>query len=441
MSYLSYAARKAPRYASYPTVEHFDHRVTPSRVRDWLAALDEDNPLSLYVHVPYCFEICSFCECNTYATHRLETLEAYVNTLAREIPLVAASTRVERVEALSWGGGTPNILPDKAFRRLFKHLGFWFDLDRLRDHTIEIDPRILTKEQADTYAAFGVTRASLGVQDFNAHVSRAIGRHQTYDMVAAAVDLLRAAGVPRINIDLMYGLPTQTTDDVRRSIELTLQLAPDQMAIFGYAHAPWLKARQRLIDDSALPDLETRKLQYETARKQIEAAGYESVGLDHFARPEDRLARASRSGGLQRNFRGYVAEERRPLIGLGASAISAFPRGYAQNALDVSTWRKAIDAGSLAIVRGHAFSGDDVERGRIIESLLCNFAVDLRDFGGVEDYQKELAALAPLLRNGLVEREGANLRVPDSARAFARLVAETFDAYRHITATHHATII
>jgi oxygen-independent coproporphyrinogen-3 oxidase len=425
-----YAQQSVPRYTSYPPATHFGPDVGGARVGSWLATLPADAKLSLYVHVPYCTEICWYCGCHTFAARRDEPVDDYVETIRRELGLVASSTPAHRLASLHWGGGTPNILSPERFARIARHVEFWFDLDDLVDHAIELDPRSLTRAHAQTYAAFGVTRASLGVQDLNEHVQRAIGRVQPYPVVAESVRLLRDAGIPNVNMDLMYGLPAQTVADVRRTVQLAIDLAPQRIAMFGYAHVPWFKKRQRLIDETALPSAEERLDQAAAAREALLAAGYEAIGIDHFARPTDPLARAARSGAAKRSFQGYALAQGDATVGIGPSAISTLPQGYAQNATDVGSWRRAIETGRLAATRGHAFTGDDLSRAAIIEDLMCNFAADLSARGGAGAFAAEMTTLHDLQEDGLVHLDGSKLTIPEGAQPFARIVAAVFDAYR-----------
>jgi oxygen-independent coproporphyrinogen-3 oxidase len=373
-------------------------------------------------------------------TRRNEPVADYVATLSREIDLVAHATSSRKVTAIHWGGGTPNILTPGDFAHVTKQVAFWFDVDELEEHAIEIDPRHLSADQAEQFAASGVTRASLGVQDLNPHVQRAMGRVQPLDQVAQAVSLLRAAGINQISMDLMYGLPGQTLEDVVRTARLAREFDPDRVAMFGYAHVPWFKPRQRLIDATLLPDARARLEQAEAARREWLAAGYEPVGFDHFAKPGDALALAARTGGATRTFQGYSVAEGDAIIGLGASAISTLPRGYAQNTPDIRSWRSAIAGGRFATARGHAFTAEDHRRAALINDLLCTFVADLSAHGGAPAFAPELEALAPLIGDGLAELEGDILSIPEEARPLARVVAATFDTYARSQSRHSPAI-
>jgi len=438
---LPYATQNAPRYTSYPTAPHFNDSVNGETFARWLGELDEDAALSLYLHVPYCREICWYCGCNTYAAQRDEPLAEYADTLIRELDMTARATPARRVQSLHWGGGTPNILSAERFETIFKRLDYWFDLYDIEEHAIELDPRTLTAAQAETYGRLGVTRASLGVQDLTPRVQEAIGRVQPLAVVKRAVDALRRSGVRELSFDLMYGLPHQTPEDSRRTAEACARLAPNRISVFGYAHVPWFKTRQKLIDEAALPDTAARMEAAEAVRAALEQEGYVAIGFDHYARPDDPLAKAAQSGALKRNFQGYVHDDADALIGLGASAISTLPQGYAQNASEVGAWARAIKAGQFATARGRALTDADRTRRALIERILCDFAVDLDTFGGASAYADELSALSPLAADGLVRISGAQLTVPDDARPLARLVAQAFDAYQAQGGAKHSKAV
>jgi oxygen-independent coproporphyrinogen-3 oxidase len=436
------AERNVPRYTSYPTAPHFTAAIGPDVYRSWLAVMPAKATLSLYLHVPYCTEICLYCGCNTKAARRRDPIDRYAEMLAKEIDLVAAATGRRQVVHLHWGGGTPSILGERHLRRLMRKLQSAFDLSTLREHAIELDPRRMSAALAHTFADIGVNRASLGVQDFSPRVQRAIGRVQPFDLVATAVADLRNAGIGRINIDLMYGLPLQTVEDVRHNTQLAAALAPQRIAIFGYAHVPWLKANQRRIDEATLPGLSVRITQAKTAFETLCGLGYVPIGLDHFALPSDELAAAARKHRLHRNFQGYSIDQADALIGLGASAIGQLPQGCVQNAVDTGSYLRAVENGLLATAKGLALSDDDRLRGRIIERLMCNLCVDLDAVAAADtDFSTELAELHPLAADGLVRIEGQRVTVTEEGRPFVRLVAATFDAYLAQARARHSIAV
>lgn len=441
----SLAARQVPRYTSYPTAPHFHAGVDAETYRDWLGQLPADTTLSLYLHVPFCAAMCSYCGCSTRVTRRRAPVDAYADRLAAEIDLVAASTAARRVDHLHWGGGTPSMLRADGLARIAERMAMRFDLAAGPDHAIELDPRAVDGALAATLRAIGVTRASLGVQDFNPHVQAAIGRIQPHAVVEAAVDALRLAGIAAISFDLMYGLPHQSTPDILASVALAAALRPDRIALFGYAHVPWMKTHQRLIDEAALPGAAMRFEQEREARAALIAAGYVAVGLDHFALPHDSMAKANASGRLRRNFQGYTVDDAGALIGLGASAIGRLPQGHVQNAADTAGYQRAVDAGALATVRGLAFSREDRARGEVIEQLMCGYPADLPAILGRHGvaptlFESALEGLSELEAEGFARREGGRVVVTEAGRPLTRLVAAAFDDRLGQAGRHSAAV-
>jgi oxygen-independent coproporphyrinogen-3 oxidase len=443
---IALAQQSVPRYTSYPTAPHFSSAVGPQAYEAWLSALPSDAALSLYFHVPFCTNLCHYCGCHTKAARRRAPVEAYVERLADEIRLVSERIGGGKVVHVHWGGGTPSIMGARRMAQLFARINDEFELGNGCEHAIELDPRYVTQELAHALAAIGVNRASLGVQDFGAHIQQAIGRVQPYDAVKRAVLELREAGIERINLDLMYGLPGQTADDLRRTAALAVALYPDRLAYFGYAHVPWLKPHQRLIDETRLPGPSERLEQAKAAHEVLVSSGYLAVGLDHFAWPDDDLAVAAAAGRLHRNFQGYTTDCADALIGFGASAIGVFAQGFVQNATDIAGYGRAIASGRLATARGVALSADDRLRGRIIERIMCDFSADLDailDDASKADnrFEADLNSLLPLAAQGLVRLEGRRITVTEQGRPFIRLVAAAFDAYLPQARARHSVAV
>ncbi len=444
---LAFAERNVPRYTSYPTAPHFKPDVNADTCARWLGELAPDQALSLYLHVPYCTNLCLYCGCHTKVMRRQDPLESYTALLLREIAIAGHLAAAHGVRHMHWGGGTPSILGPDRLRRVVDAIAEHFDLSTLDEHAIELDPRHMPPELMRGLAAAGVNRASLGVQEFTPRVQEAIGRVQPFPLVRKAVEGLREAGITRINFDLMYGLPLQTRDDIARTVELACSLSPDRIALFGYAHVPWFKARQRLIDEAALPGVVERLEQAAVAARTLAAHGYIAIGLDHFAKPDDSLAVAARSGALHRNFQGYTTDTAAALLGFGASSIGRLPQGYVQNAADVGNYGRAIEAGRLATTRGLAFSEEDRVRAYVIETLMCNLAVDLeRAVAGAgwrspDGFAAERAELAPLAARGLVEIAGPRITVTEAGRPFVRLAAAAFDAYLAAAPARHSVAV
>ncbi len=449
---LSYAMRNVPRYTSYPTAPHFHDGVSEETYVDWLEAIGPTDSLSLYLHVPYCRDICHYCGCHTKATKQESPLKAYGDTLAQEIKLTAAHLKNSgTVKHIHWGGGTPSLLPRQSLIELTNVMRDLFDFDPEMEHAIELDPRLVTKELAETLVQVGVNRASLGVQDFDLKVQMAIGRVQPFDVVAKATKYLRDAGLDALNFDLMYGLPGQSEATILETVEKTLKLKPGRIALFGYAHVPWMRKHQRLIDENTLPSAAERIALADLARAELLKAGYVAIGLDHFARPDDSMAIALNDGSLKRNFQGYTTDQGEELIGFGVSSIGKLSNGFIQNIPDVGNWRRAIEAGELPISKGLALSVDDRLRGQIIEELMTNYACDLEKVcesfdTGVDHLETSLNSLNELAADGLVRIEkesGAKttVQVTDRGRPYVRLAAAAFDAYLADSQARHSAAI
>ena len=419
--------RPVPRYTSYPTAAEFGGTVGPE---DMGAALDEigaDAPISLYLHIPYCRTICWYCGCNTGAANRTARLDTYLARLHDEIDLVAARLGGRgRVGRIAFGGGSPNAIPAAAFAALVAHLRRVFACAHAI-LSIEVDPRGFDAEWAAVLEDCGVSRVSLGVQTFDPALQAAIGRVQPLADIVHTVELLRAAKVASINFDLMYGLPGQDDAALAATLEGTLALAPERLAVFGYAHVPHMIPRQRRIDATALPDAEARFGQAALAHRRLTAAGYRAVGFDHFALPGDALARAAANGTLRRNFQGFTEDPADILIGLGTSAISQFPDRLLQNAKNAGEWHAGIGAGRFATARGIRRSALEQQRGRAIEALLCRGAADLADLPERDAVKARLHAFKSV---GLIAWQGTRLLLMDDALPYARTIAAAIDAWR-----------
>jgi oxygen-independent coproporphyrinogen-3 oxidase len=378
---------------------------------------------------------------------RRNPIDAYAERLLEELILLGPYIGGHKLAYLHWGGGTPSILGSNWIVEIYAKLAKIFDIVSTREHAIELDPRQVSHELVDSLAGIGVNRASLGVQDFTAYVQHAIGRIQPFEIVERSVAALRKAGIDRINLDLMYGLPRQGVENVQRSAALAASLRPQRLAYFGYAHVPWIKKHQRVIDEATLPGAAERMEQAEAARNALLVHGYVPIGLDHFALPHDELAAAARAGRLHRNFQGYTTDQADALIGIGASAISRLPQGFAQNPPDISSYAGAIASGHFATARGLALSADDLLRGRIIEQLMCDFSVDLGamaskgDFAAADGFAHELQALNPLEAEGLIRRDRKRVVVTEKGRPFVRLVAAVFDAYLPNSGARHSVAV
>jgi oxygen-independent coproporphyrinogen-3 oxidase len=427
--------RPGPRYTSYPTALELHEGLGREAFREELRkAAQREGPLSLYVHLPFCEERCLFCGCHVVVTRKREVAERYLGFLEKEIDAVARLLgRGRRVTQLHWGGGTPTYLAPDQMRRLFGAIRDRFALDPDAEIAIEVDPRVTTAEHLETLKELGFNRLSAGVQDFSTEVQEAIGRHQTYAQANALVEKARELGFRSINLDLVYGLPRQTLESFEETLRTVTALRPDRLAIYSYAHVPWLKGHQRKIDTGDLPAAETKAGLLASAVRMLGAAGYVPIGMDHFALPDDELATAAREGGLWRNFMGYTVRRGSDLVAMGLSAISDVDGTFLQNHRKLHAYEKAVEEGGLATERGYAPTTDDRLRRHVITELMCNFRVERADverrFGIRFDevFARELQELRPLAEDGLVELDPKGITVKE--RLFVRNVCMAFDAY------------
>jgi oxygen-independent coproporphyrinogen-3 oxidase len=430
-----YGGERLPRYTSYPTAPHFSDAISHQTYGQWLASLPADLGSSIYLHIPFCRSMCWYCGCHTKITRHNAPVIDYLAVLRREIDLVADQLRHPlSVRHVHFGGGTPTIMAPEAFLDLLGLLKDRFRFAEGVEIAIEIDPRTLTDAMISALGQAGVTRASLGVQSFDPVVQATINRVQSFEQTAVAIEGLRRAGVKGINLDLIYGLPHQTVASCIDTVRQCLALYPDRFAVFGYAHVPAFKKHQRRIDEAALPDSAARLAQAETIATLLMEGGYHQIGLDHYALPDDPMARAQTAGRLHRNFQGYTTDPSDTLLGFGASAIGRLTHGYVQNEVSLGCYAARIAQGELATVKGHALTPDDRLRADLIERLMCDLRVDVEELcrkygmhsGGLLTNNPRLRDLAS---DGLIRLEEAVVSVPDEARALVRYAASAFDAY------------
>lgn len=436
-----------PRYTSYPTAPHFHPGVDATAYRGWLEALGNGDEISLYLHIPYCDRLCWFCACHTKQTRHYEPVTTYLRSLHAEIATVARIVAGKAgVRAVHLGGGSPTMLKPEDMVALGAALRASFDFLPDARISVEIEPNDMDDGRLDALAEIGMTRASLGVQDFDPKVQKAINREQSFLLTKAVVDGVRSRGVESVNLDLLYGLPHQTKESVSSTVEQALTLEPDRIALFGYAHVPWFKKHQTMIDEAWLPGPMERFEQSQLAARAIVDKGYEAIGLDHFAKPGDALAVASRSGTLHRNFQGYTEDRCETLIGLGPSSISQFRQGYAQNMPSTAEYGRMVAGGGLAAIRGIALSDDDRVRGWIIERLMCDFAfsaIDLVERFGERGQRLLLEASSMALKDPdrLLELDGDYFIVPAESRPFVRSIAAKFDKYLETGKSRHSVAV
>lgn len=424
---------RVPRYTSYPTAPVFSTEVGSDHQTTALAALLAEVPVSVYLHIPFCERLCWFCACRTQGTQTLSPVESYLGTLEQELTLLRDVLPTGlRMGRMHWGGGTPTILPPHLIHRLAQAVKAVIPPAEDFEFSVEIDPTMVDRAKIDALAAEGMNRASIGIQDFDPKVQAAIGRAQPFEVTRACVDDLRAAGITSLNTDLVYGLPHQDTVRISDTVAKVLSLAPDRVALFGYAHVPWVAKRQKLIDETVLPDDLARYGLAELASAQFRAAGFTAIGIDHFALPGDELEMAARTGRLRRNFQGYTADSCATLIGLGASSISRLPQGYVQNAAATPAYVQRIEAGLLAGARGHLMTPDDLLRARAIEMLMCEFRLDRQalkaGFGAVSATLDATCSRVAEQLGDLVVLDDDALTITPDGRALTRIVAHAFDA-------------
>lgn len=440
-------AANVPRYTSYPTAPHFSGAVTGETYARWLGETRANARISLYVHLPFCDRLCWFCACATKQVQRYDPVARYLESLSREIATVSRTLAGHgRVTSLHFGGGSPTMMTPADWVRIVSLIRNGFDFDPAAETSVEIDPNDMDEEKHEALARIGMTRASLGVQDFDPKVQHAINRIQSYEQTASVVEMVRAFGVRSVNLDMLYGLPYQTLDSVAGTVRQVLTLAPDRIALFGYAHVPWMKKHQTMIDEAALPDTAMRLAQSTEAARILTDAGYVAIGIDHFAKPSDSLAEAAREGKLHRNFQGYTTDDAEVMIGLGASAIGRLPQGYVQNSPATADYQRRVDEGALATVRGFELSESDRMRAWVIERLMCDFALRASDltsrFGrSAESVIATAEALVVSDAEGYFVRTGESYAITGKGRPYARLIASRFDEYLGRGAARHSSAV
>lgn len=438
---------RVPRYTSYPTSPQFGERVDGGVYKGWLGELDPAMELSLYFHIPFCAEMCSFCGCYTKIVKRYEPVAEYMDALLAEIDLVADALPARMTaKHLHWGGGSPTMLKGDDWMAIMDKLRSRFDVSETAEIAVELDPRTASEDYIAQLEKAGVNRASIGVQSYRAKVQEAINRIQPYETTAEVIKWLRAHSINHINMDLMYGLPHQTVEEMEEMIDLTVKLQPNRIALFGYAHVPWMKSHQKLIHEEDLPDTQERWDQFTTASERLVEQGYVKVGFDHFAHPDDSMAHASETNELHRNFQGYTTDTAPAMLAFGASAIGYLPQGYVQNHLPLKAYRQSIYSGVLPTAKGISIDDEDRTRREVIERIMCDLEVDLaavaNEFGtNMADLEKDLDKLTPLIEDGICAMDGNVLSVLEDGRPFIRLVASAFDTYLKTSNGRHSKAV
>jgi oxygen-independent coproporphyrinogen-3 oxidase len=433
--------RPGPRYTSYPTAVQFHDGYTEEDYGELLAAADQlsEEPLSLYIHIPFCEERCTYCGCHVVITRKREAADKYLDYLGREIDLLAeALPRRRALSQYHWGGGTPNYLTVEQMAGLHSKVTEHFEIVDGAELAVEIDPRVTTREQIDLMRDSGFNRISMGVQDFTPEVQAAVNRRQSEEQTADLYHYCRSAGISSINLDLIYGLPLQTPESFSRTMEGVLRLRPDRLAVYSFAYVPWLKPHQKSIPEQSMPSPEMKLRLFCIARERMLAAGYRQIGMDHFALPEDELALAQERRRLHRNFMGYTVKKGGDMLGAGISAIGDLQDSFAQNVKKLSAYYEALDAGRFPIERGYHLDRDDVIRRDVIAKLMCNFHLnrgEIEKIYGIEfgsyfrQELEELAASDGPVAHGFLEIDSDSLEVVGNGRLFVRNICMTFDRY------------
>ncbi|MBD1847185.1 oxygen-independent coproporphyrinogen III oxidase [Cyanobacteria bacterium FACHB-63] len=430
-----------PRYTSYPPATELSADFDTDFFR---AAIDLGNrkqtPLSLYCHIPFCETPCYFCGCNTIITQRKEVAEPYLGYLARQIRQTAQLVSADRVvHQLHWGGGTPNYLDLQQIEFLWKQLHRYFRIDSSAELSIEVNPRYLERDDVHFLRQLGFNRISFGIQDFDTQVQVAINRVQPEAMLFDVMDWIREAGFESVNVDLIYGLPFQTAESFQRTVEKTIALDPDRIAVFNFAYVPWLKPTQKRMPESAMPDAAEKLKILQNTIAQLTQNGYVFIGMDHFAKPNDELAIAQQAGELHRNFQGYTTKPESDLLGFGVTSISMLQDVYVQNHKRLKDFYRSIDAGQLPIEKGVRLTQDDLIRRMVIMELMCQFQISAADLEAkyhlgfdvdFNDYfVQELSQLDALEADGLIKRWSDGIEVTPIGRLLIRNIASVFDAY------------
>lgn len=430
--------RSGPRYTSYPTVPVWTKEYTPD---DYKAAVNEasknsEEPISIYLHIPFCRRRCWYCGCNTTVGCSDGTVEEYLSHIKKESDIIFnLLRRRNKLSQLHWGGGTPTYLTDEQTVDTLRLFSAKLEFQGNAEIAIELDPRTTTPERITLLKSLGFNRLSFGVQDFNADVQKAIGRNQDEKETVELYDHCRREGFERINFDLIYGLPRQNLKRMEQTVQKTIKLRPDRIALYSFAHLPDVMPHQKNINTADLPRAETKFRLFYAARRMFLEAGYYQIGMDHFVLPDDELAEAARTGKLRRNFMGYTVESASDWIGFGMSAISYINNNFAQNISHIDKYNRAVDDTGIATYRGLKLSDDDTIRQFIISELMCNFVVDFKrlqkrfNLDYREYFKPELSRLDSFIADGLIQFENDAIKVTGPGKIFIRNIAMLFDAY------------
>lgn len=439
--------RNVPRYTSYPTAVQFTESVGFDTYKKWLQTLQDNEAVSLYLHVPFCDELCKFCACNTQVIHKEALRIAYGELLCDELYRLKALLKSRRrVGFIHFGGGTPTTLPPITITKIMNTIRQYFNIEKNADISIELDPRHASSQYILLLNQLGFTRISIGVQDLDPKVQEACGRVQSLAMTSNCIEIARKQNITSINIDLIYGLPNQTCKSLSETIQSIIRLKPDRLAVFGYAHVPWKHKRQNLLNGEILPDTLERFKQRQLIDDLLRIANYQIIGLDHYALPHDSMSKAAKEGKLHRNFQGYTIDNAVALLGIGASSVSILPQGIVQNQLSAAAYQKAMRLEGLPIAKGVSRTIEDLLRWSVIEHLMCNLYVDLeilaKKFKRPKNiFDNDLLNLVSFEEDGLILRDYYKIKVTEQGRPFLRNIANIFDVYYQSSPHRHAQAI
>ncbi|MGC6403796.1 MAG: oxygen-independent coproporphyrinogen III oxidase [Candidatus Comchoanobacterales bacterium] len=428
-----------PRYTSYPTAPHFKQPADtlPNIPNTWL-----DEEIAIYCHIPYCHQLCWFCGCHTKITQKQSVIDRYMNWLIKDIEHTSSRfNHKPKVQHIHLGGGTPNVMSETNLDRLMQTLQKHFNIQKNAEISAEFDPRFLSHQKIHHYADHGFNRVSFGVQDFNLDVQRAINRIQPYELVDDKIQACRKNGINQINIDLIYGLPHQTLNHMEKTLEKTFSINPSRIALFGYAHVPWMKKHMKLIPENALPGPEERLKLFAMANSSLLDGPYHTIGLDHFALSTDSLYKARKQQHLYRNFMGYTDQPTQTIIAFGASAISQYHWGYAQAHTNIQHYLEAIEQQENPWYRGYSFQQEDVQRKQVIEHIMCYLSIDLSTLPDFIDPDAIIQQIKPLINDGLLMQSHSIITVHPEAKQASRLLAACFDTYFKPTPNRHAQTV
>lgn len=435
-----------PRYTSYPPATAFNSAVTSQTYTQWLRQMPQNAAISLYVHLPFCKSLCWYCGCFTKISQSADRMNKYIEYLIKEIDLIHKQNQTLKLAALHLGGGTPTHMPVEGMDKLLTHINKVFpkieNAAKEAEFAVEIDPRRCTQDMVNILTKHGFNRASLGVQDTNPTVQKSINRIQSLELIQNCTAMLRKGGIKSINFDLIYGLPHQTPQTITQTIQDVTALQPDRLALFAYAHVPWMKKHQELLEEGGLPQRDDRHTLYTTATQKLLQSGFVAVGMDHFAKQDDALAQANQN--LHRNFQGYTTDSTEYLLGIGASAIGQMPQGFVQNTPDIKTYQSQIENGQFPTVRGYEYEGEDAFYAAIIEDLMCRFETDIPQRCTQFNQPKSqhaliLQRLKPLEQDNLIDLK--TCKITATGRPFVRNICAAIDPHYKPTPNRHARAV